>query len=153
MGNDLIFGGVNIIAIGDLYQLKPVMGQFIFEDYSRNYEPLATNLGTEYFKIYNLTQIMRQKDDKKFAQLLNRLQTGNHTQNDIKILKNTKITNKHLQSKNSIPHFYPTLHQVNTYNNNIKDNQSNFTIESRCTDILPGSISKILETNINAAIS
>ena len=128
MGNDLIFGGVNIIAVGDLYQLKPVMGQFIFEDYSRNYEPLATNLWTEYFKIYNLTQIMRQKDDKKFAQLLNRLRTGNHTQNDIKILKNTKITNKHLQSKKSIPHFYPTLHQVNTYNNNIKDNQSNFTM-------------------------
>ena len=73
MGNNLIFGGVNIIAVGDLYQLKPVMGQFIFEDYSRNYEPLATNLWTEYFKIYNLTQIMRQKDDKKFAQLLNRL--------------------------------------------------------------------------------
>ena len=47
MGNNLIFGGVNIIAVGDLYQLKPVMGQFIFEDYSRNSEPLATNLWTE----------------------------------------------------------------------------------------------------------
>ena len=33
---------------------------------------------------------MRQKDDKKFAQLLNRLRTGNHTQNDIKILKKHK---------------------------------------------------------------
>ena len=153
MGNDLIFGGVNIIAVGDLYQLEPVMGQFIFEDYSRNYGPLATNLWTEYFKIYNLIQIMRQKDDKRFAQLLNRLQTGNHTQNDIKILKHTKITNKHLQNKKSIPYFYPTLYQVNTYNKNIKHNQSNFTIKSRCTDILPGSISKILETKINAAIS
>ena len=110
MGNDLIFGGVNIIAVGDLYQLKPVMGQFIFEDYSRNYGPLATNLWTEYFKIYNLTEIMRQKDDKTFVQLLNRLRTGNHTQNDIKRLKHTKITNKHLQNKKSIPHFYPTLY-------------------------------------------
>ena len=45
MGNNLIFGGVNIIAVGDLYQLKPVMGQFIFEDYSRNYEPLALTCG------------------------------------------------------------------------------------------------------------
>ena len=26
MGNNLIFGGFNIIAVGDLYQLKPVMG-------------------------------------------------------------------------------------------------------------------------------
>ena len=90
MGNDLIFGGVSIIAVGDLYQLKPVMGQFIFEDYSRNYEPLATNLWTEYFKIHNLTQIMRQKDDKTFAQLLNRLRTGNHTQNDKKYSKTQK---------------------------------------------------------------
>ena len=153
MGNNLIFGGVNIIAVGDLYQLKPVMGQFIFEDYSRNYEPLATNLWTEYFKIYNLTQIMRQKDDKKFTQLLNRLRTGNHTKNDIRTLEHTKMSNKHLQNKKSIPHFYPTLHQVNTYNNSIKHNQSNFTIESTCTDILPASISKLLETNIAAAIS
>ena len=96
---------------------------------------------------------MRQKDDKKFAQLLNRLRTGNHTKNDIKTLENTKICNKHLQNKKTIPHFYPTLQQVNTYNNNIKHNQSNFTIESICTDILSGSISKILETNITAAIS
>ena len=153
MGNNLIFVGVNIIAVGDLYQLKPVMGQFISEEYSRNYEPLATNLWTEYFKIYNLTQIMRQKDDKKFTQLLNRLRTGNHTKNDIRTLEHTKMSNKHLQNKKSIPHFYPTLHQVNTYNNSIKHNQSNFTIESTCTDILPASISKILETNITAAIS
>ena len=75
------------------------MGQFIFEDYSRNYEPLTTNLWTEYFKIYNLTQIMRQKDDKKFAQLLNRLRTGNHTKNDIRTLEHTKMSNKHLQNK------------------------------------------------------
>ena len=99
MGNNLIFGGVNIITVGDLYQLKPVIGQFIFEDYSRNYEPLATNLWTEYFKIYNLTLIMRQKDDKKLAQLLNRLRTGNHTKNDIRTLKHTKMSNKHLQNK------------------------------------------------------
>ena len=85
--NNLPFGGLNIIAVGDLYQLKPVMGQFIFEDYKNNYGPLATNLWTEYFKIFELDEIMRQKEDKKFAQLLNRLRTGHHTENDIAILK------------------------------------------------------------------
>ena len=69
--NNLIFGGINIIAVGDLYQLKPVMGQFVFENYRSNYGPLASNLWTEKFKIYELTQIMRQKDDKTFAELLN----------------------------------------------------------------------------------
>ena len=95
------FGG---ITVGDLYQLKPVMGQFVFEDYRNNYDPLATNLWTQHFKIYELTEIMRQKHDKKFAQLLNRLRIGAYTKNDIKILKSTKTKNKH-----SIPHFYPTL--------------------------------------------
>ena len=81
--NNLLFGGINIIAFGDLHQLKPVMGQFIFEDYRNDYGPLATNIWTENFKIYELTDIIRQKDDKQFAQLLNRLRIGTHTKNDI----------------------------------------------------------------------
>ena len=151
--NNLMFGGINIIAVGDLYQLKPVMGQFVFENYKSNYGPLASNLWTENFKIYELTQIMRQKDDKTFAELLNRLRTGHQTQEDIKLLKNTKITNKHLKNKNSISHFYPTLEQVSLHNKKRTENPKNFVIESICTDILPSSISKILETNINTAIS
>ena len=121
--NNLPFGGVNVITVGDLYQLKPVMGQFVFEDYRNNYGPLATNLWTEHFKIYELTEIMRQKDDKKFAQLLNRLRIGAHTKNDIKILKSTKTKNKHLKNKNSIPHFYPTLEQVHLHNEKVTINQ------------------------------
>ena len=84
--NNLPFGGVNIIAVGDLYQLKPVMGQFIFEVYKTNCGPLATNLWTEHFKIFELDEIMRQKEDKKFAQLLNRLCIGNHNKDDIYLL-------------------------------------------------------------------
>ena len=151
--NNLMFGGINIIAVGDLYQLKPVMGLFVFENYKSNYSPLASNLWTENFKIYELTQIMRQKDDKTFAELLNRLCTGHKTQEDIKLLKNTKIRNKHLKNKNSIPHFYPTLEQVSLHNKKRTENPKNLVIESICTDILPSSISKLLETNINTAIS
>ena len=151
--NNLPFGGVNIIAVGDLYQLKPVMGQFIFEDYKNNYGPLATNLWTEYFKIFELKEIMRQKEDKKFAQLLNRLRTGNQSENDITILKRTKIQNKHLRDKMSIPHFYPTIKQVNLHNKEISLQQNNFRIESKCNNILPASISHILKDHINAAIS
>ena len=81
--NCLLFGGINIIAVGDFYQLKPVKGQFIFENYTGNYGPLALNLWQENFTIFELTEITRQKDDKKFAQLLNRLHTGSHTKWDI----------------------------------------------------------------------
>ena len=45
------------------------------------------------------------------------------------------------------------MQQVHLHNEKVTKNSNNFCIKSRCTDILPASISKILETNINAAIS
>ena len=48
---------------------------------------------------------MRQKDDKKFAELLNHLHTGAHTKKDIESLNLTKILNKDLANDTTIPHF------------------------------------------------
>ena len=72
---------------------------------------------------------------------------------DITLLKKTKTTNKHLKNKESIPHFYPTLEQVRLHNEQINHSKEKFSIISKCTDILPASISQLLETNINTAIS
>ena len=55
------FGGVNIVAIGDLFQLQHVKGQFISMDLKYNYGPLAINLGCEYFTIYELHEIMHKR--------------------------------------------------------------------------------------------
>ena len=52
------FGGVNIITVGDLYQLQPVKGQYVFMDYKYGFGSLATNLWCEYFKIFELKEIM-----------------------------------------------------------------------------------------------
>ena len=48
---------------------------------------LATNLWKEHFTKFELTMIMWQKEDKKFAQLLNCLCIGEHTIADINLLK------------------------------------------------------------------
>lgn len=87
------FGGVHIIAVGDLFQLKPVQDSWIFASNKHGYGPLAPNLWQDHYYMYmhELTQIMRQKDDKPFADLLNRLRTGNHTSNDIKYLQKRLI--------------------------------------------------------------
>jgi hypothetical protein len=55
------FGGISIIAIGDLFQLKPVFDGWVFENISEGYGPLALNLWTDLFRIFELTEIMRQK--------------------------------------------------------------------------------------------
>ena len=52
--NNEPFGGDNIVTIGDLFQLQPEKGEFIFMDLKYNYGLLAINLWCEYFTIYEL---------------------------------------------------------------------------------------------------
>jgi ATP-dependent exoDNAse (exonuclease V) alpha subunit len=51
-GNDQLFGGVSLIAIGDFFQLKPVFDGWIFEDQSKGIAALAPNLWKELFKMH-----------------------------------------------------------------------------------------------------
>ena len=57
------FGGVSIITIGDLFQLKPVMDDYMFTDVQclNSYNILVANLWRNYFKMFELDEIMRQR--------------------------------------------------------------------------------------------
>jgi hypothetical protein len=83
------FGGVSIITLGDLFQLKPVMDGYIFTDVQclSSYNILAPNLWKRYFRMFELDEIMQQRESKEFAEILNRLREGNHTSSDLKKLK------------------------------------------------------------------
>lgn len=60
-GSSKPFGGVCIIAIGDLFQLPPVMDSYIFKDMNHSeYAILAPNLWNEPFKMFELDETMRQ---------------------------------------------------------------------------------------------
>lgn len=76
MGSLIPFGGVSVIAFGDLFQLKPARDAWIFSsgyNSGNDLEILGPNLWQDLFSLFELTEIMRQKDDLQFAQLLNRL--------------------------------------------------------------------------------
>jgi hypothetical protein len=47
-----------------------VFDGWIFEDQSKGIAALAPNLWKELFKMHELSEIMRQKDDMEFAQLM-----------------------------------------------------------------------------------
>ena len=81
-GTQIPFGGKSIIAVGDLYQLKPVAGSWIFEDLRYDASALCPNLWQRYFRMFELTEIMRQKDGSAFAELLNRLGLNELTTED-----------------------------------------------------------------------
>ncbi len=110
-GNKLPFGGLHIVCVGDLYQLQPVMQDYIFVQPTDGYGPLATNLWMEHFTMFELEDIMQQKDDRLFAELLNHLQIGEHTQEDLQTLMQCVITQEVSEQMSAVPHFFPTHHQ------------------------------------------
>ena len=75
--NDLIFGGIPVLAVGDLNQLQPVMANWVFQTPSRfdfkvdQYTRLngTVNLLWSNFKLFELKTIMRQ-DNREFSTAL-----------------------------------------------------------------------------------
>ena len=111
------FGGVSIIAIGDLFQLEPVMDRYIFKNLDNSdYAILSPNKWQEHFKMFELEEIMRQKDSKVFAEILNRLREGNHTENDILKLKERVIEENGIHDPMDAPHLFIQNKKVNAFN-------------------------------------
>ena len=116
-GSNQLFGGIHVIVIGDLFQLKPVMsGGWIFDDLMKDYGPLATNLWKDLFTMYELDEVMRQKDDQEFALLLNRIREGKHTPADIESLKQRVIDPKAPDYPHFVPHLFCDNAHVNHFN-------------------------------------
>ena len=86
-GSKAAFGGLSVISVGYLYQLKPVNDFLICLDLKEGVSSLARNLWKELFTRYELVDIMRQEDDLAFAQLLNRLRLNEMTEEDKQVLQ------------------------------------------------------------------
>ena len=56
MGTKEPFGGLSIIAVGDLFQLKPIFDHWIFENTHQGYNALAINLWQQHFQMFELSQ-------------------------------------------------------------------------------------------------
>ncbi|XP_068069853.1 uncharacterized protein [Danio rerio] len=68
-GSKKPFGGISVIVVGDFYQLPPPGKAKPLCVYEED----VLDFWKDHFQIVTLTEIMRQKEDLAFAQLLNRL--------------------------------------------------------------------------------
>lgn len=108
-----LFGGISLIVLGDLYQLRPVKQKFVFEPVLDHVARLHGSLWN-CFMLTELNKIMRQKEDLHFAELLNRIRIGSHTENDIKLLESRKISQN--DKLNSYLHVYARNSDVDHFN-------------------------------------
>ena len=76
-----MFGGVTILAVGDLYQLPSVGQAPLFSTVRDCYAQLygSGSLWLDNFLMIELTEVMRQRGDSAFSELLCRVRTNSCT--------------------------------------------------------------------------
>ena len=86
------FGGLNVVALGDLYQLPSVCGPMIFVTPAEkiNFPEFNVQLWN-LFELCCLTQVMRQSNDLEIANLLSRVRVYMQNNHDIETLKSRVI--------------------------------------------------------------
>ena len=113
----LPFGGISLIAVSDLYQLRPVRDSWVFEYSRQQYGPLASNNWQDLIELYELSTVMRQRDDAKFAECLNRIREGKQTQQDTNLLAG-RLVKKGNMDRNEHIHLFSSNRLVDEHNSN-----------------------------------
>ena len=113
------FGNVNIIAVGDLYQLPPLKDKKIYDTPGTGDDPnpvcLHQSLWKENFYFHEMKHVVRQKN-KQFAQLLNRVREAKITEHDETTLKGRVTTLNHPDHFTDALYVYGTNQQADQYN-------------------------------------
>lgn len=81
------FGGRSVIVFGDFQQLRPVNDNYVFQPGRDNVKKLVGNFLWDKFLLFELTEIMRQKEDRIFAEALGRLAKGILTEKDVQMFR------------------------------------------------------------------
>ena len=84
------FGRISVIVLGDFNQSRPVGDKYIFQ-FNNSYNALVDNPLWSLFELFELTEIMRQKDDKIFSIALSNIAKGMMTLEDTNLLKSREM--------------------------------------------------------------
>ena len=114
-------GNVAVIVLGDLMQMCPITGRYIF------LKPRDTQFGLSHevdplwnkFHYIALKENHRQGEDKDYADMLNRIRVGDETEADIQKLKERvrNETDKEIKDEKDALFIYGTNKNVNKMNN------------------------------------
>ena len=133
--SDESFGGVQIILLGDIHQLPPVIRENerdIFDSFYPNghYFFHANCYQNSNISTYELTKIYRQKD-AEFINILNKIRSGNVTEADL-LLLNNKVVNQDSNVLYETIILSPTNRKVDTINSvNLQNiNSETFSYQS-----------------------
>ena len=134
--SDDYFGGKLVLLVGDLMQLRPIKGRFIFEaPKSRRYLPFhKIDPLWNSFEVVVLETNHRQGEGSKWTEMLNRFRIGEGTDEDKTILEERRMKNFPEMSFDDACHVFYTNAEVDQHNNKILNLNPNrlVQIEALC---------------------
>ena len=114
------FGNIAVFLLGDLMQMSPICGRYIFLEPINSQFSLAHDIDPLWrkFQCINLEINHRQGEDKEYAEVLNRIRIGQETSEDISILKTRvqKESNGEIRKAKDAIFIYGTNRKVNSMN-------------------------------------
>ena len=135
--NKLPFGGISVVLLGNILQLPPVLGNYIFEPPSSKlmkYGDLFHSLWDMFTPVI-LTYNHRQEGEAAYADMLKRLARGIVTAEDVALLRTRVYPENDPQIPFDTIYTFPTRVQVRQYNEKI-------------LSLLPGEYEVLSATNI-----
>ena len=145
------FGNVSILAVGDFFQLPPISSTPICFPHKE----ILKDLWNPLFEIVELKEIMRQRDDAIFAQMLNRLRVRKRKEplkkTDEQLLESRIVKENILSAPSDALHLFYTNKDVDTHNEKKLSslNTQTFTIKAIDVDQKDGRVIEVHETPHN----
>jgi len=145
-GNEELFGGTQIICVGDLHQLCPVLTseekkEFVDKGYISTFFFDAKCFVSGDFLKFNLTKNWRQSSDTEFVKILEDLKYGKLSDEAYKILK-TKVTNS-----SDSTHLCSFIKSVDARNSSelAKVKSQSYLFKARITGFFPDSATNMVK--------
>ena len=136
--NNALFAGISIITCGDFYQLPPIQQKPVYAEF--NDPMLNIDHCWRYFKIAELTEVMRQRGDQTLIALLNNIRQGILTDEDRQILESRFIAPENPNYPFEAVHIFAENSLVNSHNQQKLDELPGNKIELIAIDKLPSNI-------------
>jgi hypothetical protein len=130
---DQPFGGINVLAMGDMFQLCPVQGKFVFESEQKT----PFQLWRQLFVVLELAPNMRARDDPSFAALLLRLRHGKATESDLDLLA-TRVATGAPNTAGSGLHLFAERKEAHACNMEIAGKSGIALVECDAVDMVQG---------------
>ena len=104
--------------------------------------------------MFELSEVVQQREDKHFAEILNRIREGKQTHDDIKILKEHILKRgiDHPDYPITSTHLFSTNTAVDEHNHEIYHKSSNEKVEIKAIDIVLGDLSNDLKDRLKKQI-